>query len=398
MKKLIVLMTILSLAAWAGPVAAAEVGGVNIHGFISQGFLYSDGYNYLANDTEDGSFEYNEAGINFSKQLTDKLRIGLQLFSRDIGDAANNKVTLDWAYADYRQWDWLGLRAGRIKLPVGLYNETRDMDMLRTSIVLPQGIYNDLLRDNLVAINGVGLYGNVDMKGAGGLEYQLIAGAINSDEDSGVGKYLNDGLASSGGEANGAIVNDTSYAGALRWETPLAGLKLGYSIFRSDVEVPVAFGGGAIQGALEGPTTLQVYSAEYLWNNLSLAAEYMQRRNVSTMALPAPFPSPVTTTNSESYYLSASYRFVDWFTLGAYYSEYYPNTDDRDGENEAIDHTAWEKDLALTLRFDINEYWIFKIEGHAVDGTANVLAVDNAGNDYSNNNWYYGAAKLTFNF
>jgi hypothetical protein len=100
MKKLIVFMTILTLAGWAIPAAAYEVGGVDIHGFISQGFLYSDGYNYLANDTEDGSFEYNEMGINFSRQMTDKLRIGVQFFSRDLGDAANNKITVDWAYAE----------------------------------------------------------------------------------------------------------------------------------------------------------------------------------------------------------------------------------------------------------------------------------------------------------
>ena len=92
----------------------------------------------------------------------------MQLFSRDLGDAANNKINLDWAYADYRQWDWLGLRIGRVKLPIGLYNETRDMDMLRTCIVLPQGIYNELERDNLIALNGMGLYGHVDMKWAEG--------------------------------------------------------------------------------------------------------------------------------------------------------------------------------------------------------------------------------------
>jgi hypothetical protein len=392
MKKLIVFMTILTLAVWVIPAAAYEVGGVNIHGFISQGFLYSDGYNYLANDTEDGSFEYNELGINFSRQMTDKLRIGVQFFSRDLGDAANNKITVDWAYADYRQWDWLGLRAGRIKLPIGLYNETRDLDMLRTSVIMPQGIYNDLLRDNLIAINGASLYGNVDLGIVGGLEYQGLIGAINTDADSGVGKYTNDGVAAYGGEITGSPENDTSYAGALRWDTPLSGLKFGYSVFRSDVTIPIAFAGGAFQTTLEGPTWVQVGSVEYAWKNLTVAAEYLYRKNISELG-----PTEIT-TKTESYYLMASYKFVDWFTLGAYYSEYYPDKDDKDGDNEVVDHMGWEKDLALTLRFDINEYWIFKVEGHAVDGTANVLGIDNADNDFSENDWYYGAAKLTFNF
>jgi len=218
MKKLILIliMIIITFAAWVGSAAAYEAGGVDIHGFISQGFLASSEYNYLAHNSTDGSFEYNEMGINFSKQLTDKLRIGAQFFSRDLGDAANNKVTLDWAYGDYRFKDWLGLRAGRIKMPVGLYNEIRDLDMLRTSIILPQGIYNDLVRDNNIALNGVGLYGNIGLGGVGGLEYQVLAGATNSDAESGIGKYTNAGLSVFGGELDGNLSFDTGYAGAIR--------------------------------------------------------------------------------------------------------------------------------------------------------------------------------------
>jgi len=102
--------------------------------------------------------------------------------------------------------------------------------------------------------------------------------------------------------------------------------------------------------------------------------------------------------DSESYYVSGSYRFNDWFTLGAYYSVLYPDKNDKDGENLAVDHRAWEKDLAVSLRFDINEFWIVKLEGHAVDGTANVLVLDNENSDYSEGNWYYGALKISFSF
>jgi len=241
MKKLILVMIIATFAVWVGPAAAYESGGVDIHGFISQGFLASSEYNYLAHNSTDGSFEYNEMGINFSKQLSDKLRIGAQFFARDLGDAANNKVTLDWAYGDYRFKDWLGLRAGRIKRPLGLYNEIRDFDMLRTSIVLPQGIYNDLYRDNGIALNGVGLYGNVDLGAVGDLEYQALAGAINSDADSGVGKYTNANLAPYGGELDGNLIFDTAYNGAIRWQTPLSGLKLAYSIASANVYTPIIF-------------------------------------------------------------------------------------------------------------------------------------------------------------
>ncbi len=401
-RKYIGVMTLCVLAAvglLANAAGAMTTAGVDIHGFISQGFLYSDEYNYLAHNSTDGSFEYNEFGINFSKNLTDKLRMGIQFFSRDIGDASNNKVTVDWAYGDYRFKDWLGVRAGRIKLPMGLYNEIRDVDMLRTSIVLPQGIYNDLLRDTLIAVNGVGLYGNFDLGAVGGLEYQALSGGIYSDPDSGVSKYMDDGVAEMGLEAIGATENGTAYAASLRWETPVPGLRLGYSFWKSDPTNKIG-ANGVVMATMEGTTKTHIGSAEFVWNDLTVVGEYLLRQSDIKVG------SSDVGKDMETYYVSASYVFTDWFTLGAYYSLYYPDKDDKDGDDlvaaDEPDHGAWEKDLAMTLRFDINPYWVFKVEGHYVDGTALVLGLDNPGSNPNSPNsedtWYYGAAKVTFSF
>jgi len=44
--------------------------------------------------------------MNFNISPIDKLRVGIQLFSRDIGDTDNNRIDLDWAFADYRWRDY----------------------------------------------------------------------------------------------------------------------------------------------------------------------------------------------------------------------------------------------------------------------------------------------------
>ncbi len=62
--------------------ALADDNMVDIHGFVAQGYLKSDHNNFLA-DTEDGSFQFNEMGINFSTSMGENLRLGMQLFSRD---------------------------------------------------------------------------------------------------------------------------------------------------------------------------------------------------------------------------------------------------------------------------------------------------------------------------
>lgn len=388
------------LGLLSAPAGAAALSGVDIHGFISQGFLYSDEYNYLADNSTDGSFEYNEIGINFSKRLTEQLHLGMQFFSRDLGDISNNKVTLDWAFGDYRWKNWLGIRAGRIKLPLGLYNDIRDMDMLRTCIVMPQGIYRDLLRETSNAANGVGLYGSIFLGVVGSLNYQVVAGALFADSESGQEKYTNylgRGLVTQNGENE----FDTVYSGNISWETPLEGLLLGYSNYTGELRAPILIADDV--PVLGGTTTVSQYdwfvhmfSAEYTWASLVLSFEYylIDREIESTIIN--------SDTTGLSYYFAASYRFNDLFTLGAYYSVYYPDKSDKDGEYLVTtgmpEQAAWEKDLAVTLRFDLNDYWVFKLEGHAVDGTANVLTADNPDSDWIEDKWYYGAAKITFGF
>ena len=407
MKKYFTIITsIFLISIWACPVTAYEVEGIDIHGFISQGFIKSSEYNYLTNDSKDGSFAYNEMGINFSKELTEKLRLGLQLFSRDLGDVANNKIAVDWGYADYRYKDWLGIRAGKIKLSMGLYNETRDLDMLRTPIVLPQGIYNDFLRDNLIATSGVGIYGNFDLNAFGGISYQLSAGVPPSSKDDGAGKYLENLMAGSGVTLLEDFDPGTSYAGSLWWETPLEGLRIGYSYLHSDKTAPLelpAIPGvqPAMSAMFEYTEVNHIVSAEYTYDALTVAVEYMER-NMKNRLPPFYEDSPTL----QSYYILVSYAFNDWFTLGCYYSESYPDKDDKDGATtrlsymsvDTVDHLAWEKDIALTFRFDLNEYWVLKIEGHRVNGTANTFVVDNRDNSYSDSDNWYGAAKVTFSF
>src|SRR3954453_13765682 len=95
---------------------------LQIHAFASQGALLTSDNNYPPHP-ERGSLEFTEAGINFTRSLDDRLSLGLQLFARDLGPTGSYAAMFDWLYLDYRWQDWLGLRAGRVKLPHGLYND-----------------------------------------------------------------------------------------------------------------------------------------------------------------------------------------------------------------------------------------------------------------------------------
>src|SRR3984957_5963386 len=51
---------------------------VQIHGFASQGFVYTNDNNWLTMNTSQGSAAFTDFGLNMSSQVTDKFRIGAQ--------------------------------------------------------------------------------------------------------------------------------------------------------------------------------------------------------------------------------------------------------------------------------------------------------------------------------
>ena len=268
-------------------VHAIEADDIRIHGFISQGYLESNKNNYLTNDSEEGSFQLSEMGINFSTDLTNNLHIGIQFFSRDLGDIGNNKVTLDWAFGDYRWRDWLGLRVGKLKIPFGFHNETRDVDSLRTHIILPQGVYEETLRDSILGLQGIGIYGNLPLQSMGSLSYDFQVGTFSIEPDSGTAKLIN---STSGGlfEAENFNVEE-GYSASSQWETPLEGLRIGGSIFtvhtKSEVKTTEAMGPLPAGTSLDvdyPEITFTVFSIEQSWDALILATEYIKARAAST--------------------------------------------------------------------------------------------------------------------
>lgn len=383
-----------------------EAWGIDIHGFVSQGFMNSERYNYVLNNSRGGSFQFTEIGINFSKDLTDKLRIGLQILARDLGDIGNLDPIIDWAYADYRWKDWLGLRAGILKVPNGLYNESRDIDMLRTSILLPSAVYNEGFREMYMGLSGVGLYGSVPIGFLGDLDYQAMVGTQNIDgEDSGIAKDIENDLRYTpfGGLDLTDIDVDEMYIMSLQWRSPW-GLRLGGTINFLDFDAEGEFPPGLPTAELEA-TDVRNYtlSIEYTWQDLIMAAEFWNLDFDTQAYVMGMLAGPPGSTEKEGWYVSASYRVNEWFEVGSYYSVFYPDATDKDGDNfpvpsPANGHEAWSKDIALSTRFDINEYWTFKMEGHRISGKGNVYLAENSNYYDSEGRFWVFVAKMTFGF
>src|SRR5579863_7000505 len=59
---------------------------ITVHGLASQGYLLSSDYNYLANDTKNGSFQYSEFGLNLSMNPFPHTRVAVQGYDFDVGN------------------------------------------------------------------------------------------------------------------------------------------------------------------------------------------------------------------------------------------------------------------------------------------------------------------------
>lgn len=316
--------------------------GIEMHGFVSQGFILTTKNEYLARRSTRGSFEFSEVGFNFTKQFDHDLRIGIQLFARDLGPLGNYDVNADWFHLDYRFADWLGLRFGRVKLAVGLYNEVQDVDAARVFVLLPPSIYWATFRDTLLGLTGAEVYGRYALgTGGGALEYRAYGGTL----------HVNLPVAA---QANVRYV----VGGRVFWETPIDGLRLGGTVLGLKVETLAPAGMAATPGALSQYVGLMgMGSIEFVYDDWLFAAEY---RRVDELRR---FGELEDERTREDFYVMASLRATPWLQPGSYYSVAFRDVEQRSGREN------YQHDLAGTLRFDLTLNWLFKLEAHYLIGT-----------------------------
>ena len=433
-----VLMLVACLLLLAPLSAASEDFDVDIHGFISQGYLKTDHNNYMA-QTEEGSFEFNEMGLNFGTDLTEKLRIGMQLFARDLGKDGNDDLVLDWAFADYRWRDWLGFRVGRIKMPFGYYNSIRDFDMLRTSIFASQSVYSELLRDTYSFIKGASLYGYRPLGKFGSLSYNYLAGVANVAKGTGLVGAQENFWRFFNLKIDESSINE-SHLVDCQWETPINGLMLGctFYIFK-DMYFEGTLGGDNGYADILNLTYFRerqdfkgyFLTLRYAFKNFIFLSEFTST-TLETLVSPSDMDEPpqyfkAPNLTNQGWYISLAYRLNSLVEVEYAYSLFYPDIDNKNGKatlpdapiyrafgvyggilgNQTprllygIDFEAWKKTSTFSFRFDINENWIVKLEAAYNDGFGAYTSADNgntiATRDLKRYWWLYGA-KVTFNF
>ena len=340
-----------------------------VHGTLSQGFIYGSGNNYLTMDSNDGSARWSEGAINISTAITDNFHVGIQLHSYIMGELGRANVQVDWAFADYRVKEWIGVRGGKLKAPMGLFGEIEDTDTLYNWALLPQAIYEADFRSYNVPVVGGEIYGTVRLPVGGSVTYQVFGGrrGVASNDGSPLLTWQLYGI------ALGTQDSGYTYGGDIKWKTPVRGLRAGVSYDNSRPYDPNAFWGAQynpygvpLELRIDSAVSREIYSVEFTHGKLYLAAEGKHEPHwVANNGV------PVGTSLRNAWYVMGAYHVTDKLTAGSYFSRVVGTGFDQtfswiyyDPSNPAY----YGNDTVANVRYDFNRFFYGKLEGHYIDG------------------------------
>ena len=229
MKNRLIAITVLSILPIFGAArsSAQSMDDLNlqVHGYATQGYVYSTNNNWDTTNSTDGSAAWSEAVVNLSVQPQPKLRIGIQARYYLLG-TYGDKIVLDWAQADFKVNEKIGFRVGKVKTPSGLLNETQDIDPAHLWVLLPQSVYPLASRSAQLDHYGGVVYGAIPLgESLGKLAYRAFGGQrVLGGDDGYFQPFREQGLTLPNG------ITGRVFGGYLRWDTPLEGLTAGAGV------------------------------------------------------------------------------------------------------------------------------------------------------------------------
>jgi hypothetical protein len=124
-----------------------------------------------------GSFRNEEFNLIIAVKPMDRITIVTLFFFDEIGQI---ETGLDWSFVEFFVNDYLKVRAGEVKLPLGLSNELEPIGTLRPFFALPAAVYgpSSIAADTYF---GVGVTGEIPLSEGYRLGYDAYGGNMSFD-------------------------------------------------------------------------------------------------------------------------------------------------------------------------------------------------------------------------
>lgn len=387
----------------------------NIHGFASQAYIHSTD-NHFFGHSDSGSFDFTELGLNGSFQLSPRLRLAGQVLSRRAGVFDNGSPRVDYALMNISLFSNPqfsgGMYLGRIKNPIGLYNETRDVAHTREGIFLPQAIYFDKIRDLTISADGIQLYAhyyfdNDAILFRGGVGYPLVDKNV---EYTLMGRDWSGDLKAETPGVFGRIRYEQEGG---RWIYALTAVeaKLDFNARGSDL-LAFPYGAGLSSGKID-INYLQL-SAQFNGEKWQFTTEAVLE-GVDYERISSDFDQ--NDADSLGFFVQANYRFTPQWQAFLRYEEFQKDIDDWNGKKSAQRslttsqilakygisqdplpaHNFYSKAWVFGGRWLINHSLMLRAEYHIIDGTA-VLSPRENDMAHAKQNWDLFSISLSYYF
>ena len=395
----LIVLTVLALCQWHADVAYADAEGlpswldnIQFHGFAAQSYLESN-HNDFFGESEDGSFDFREIGLNTLWRITPDLQIAVQLLSREAGETDDGDLRFDYAMIDYAVFNTdagtSGIRIGRIMNPYGFYNDTRDIAATRPSILLPQSVYFDVNRNFALSSDGAQFYSQTSVdSGFYSLQFHVFEPRMNDPDFEPALLFM---------EAPGRFEGDDSWMARFIYEYDLGRIRLGLTAAQVNAEYHP--GRNDFIGA--GDFQFQPYLLSFQYNaeRWSFTAEYAKR----TVEIDRFVIAPDTEFTGTSYFIQGTYRVLDSWELLLRYDDLVWNDDDRNGKKFSAatglpNYMRFAKDWTTGIRWDVNQYLMLRAEWHKVRGTGWLSLLENPNSLALDEDWDLFAFLVSIRF
>lgn len=392
------LFTLLSFLLLGGSQnAIASLDNWALNGFVNQTALSSSDNTFLGHTDDRISLDYREAALIAKGEIAPKLQFSAQVISRKAGAEEDGNPRLDYGFLTWSLSESgtfsNSIILGRVKVPIGFHNETRDSPFTRNGILLPQSLYIDRLRNSTMAAEQLMYLGEIRVqelvfttKLSGG---QLLQSnrdlasvySIPSDAESDF---------ESGNARNLQLLAD--YGGGR--------YRFAYSYQYYPVDFSVSLAQIRFEGSAD--SRYEVYSAEYNELKWSITAEYARAKIIYPT-----FQQIDRSDIAEGFYLQGTYHPEDKWSAFIRYDSIVMDKRDRNGEQFQSDNTRnldnlpgyvrYAKDTILGLSFNPNTQWLLRGEIHNIEGTTWVTPQD-APNERPQKYWNLIAFSASWRF
>lgn len=345
---------------------------LNVSGFVGIGTSHTTKNNFLGEGKS--SIPIIEIGLSASYQINNNLNFTGQIGQRRFGESfSDENPRVDFAsfnfFSNHLEMGEQSISLGRVKLPLGFYNASRDVPSTRPSILLPQSVYLDIFRNSILSVDGIQLNTTNDLLD-GTLFIDATIGRPQIDDN------FNQAMFGSGAKGDWQI--DLSKSLHVSFNNDIFSLGATYTILKPDytskagdriIVVKDVFELPVVNGTVEIRTL--VLSARVYFDQLEWSNEYLYRDIMVDNFVPG---RGKVERPQEGYYTQVRYPLFDNIDVFARWERFYRNAHDKNQRDpRPLPAPLWAEittSMSVGASYQINRNWQVAAEIHSVNGSA----------------------------